>query len=64
MAEDQKKSENKQISFSSALDYLKQGNELVGLKKYADALTAYDAALAIDPQRADAQYTRGAILVT
>jgi tetratricopeptide (TPR) repeat protein len=62
MAEDQKKSENKQTSSPFALDYCKQGNELFNSKKYADALAAYDAALAINPQYATAHYNRGLVL--
>jgi tetratricopeptide (TPR) repeat protein len=59
-----KKGEDKQTSSPSALDYYKQGNELFNLKKYAEALVAFDAALAINPQYAVAHNNRGRVLAT
>jgi tetratricopeptide (TPR) repeat protein len=59
MMENQKKSEDKQTSSPSAQEYYKQGNELSGLKKYAESLVAYDTALALNPQYAAAYNNRG-----
>jgi len=43
-------------------DWLKEGNTLKGLKRYEEALAAYEQTISLDPNDAEAYYNKGSVL--